>query len=391
MGLVSGPRRVEKRYDGFTASFTNPPIPTNSSQLSAPLNKLEGPMQSVAVWAAVSLIASLGSSLPIDVYRVGPASDPIPTPAWLLDIGGDGYGTADWMYQLFVSWCLRGNGYGKVLGRSPQGYNTTVSLYNPDDVTVRVDQDGTVHWKVSGTEVPASSMWHTRAYTMPGLMIGLSPIGYHAVTVGLGFAAQNFGLQFFQNGGPSSLLTNTETDLNATTAQTVKERFIAAMNNRREPVVLGKGWEWKSISIAPEESQFLETQRYTSAETARIYGPGMPEILGYPTGDPLTYATVEGRSLHLLTYTLDPWLTRMERVLSTFTPNTQVVKLNRGAFLRPDTLARYRAHAIAIASHWMAPSEVRAIEDMPPMTAAQKDEVAALPPPALSPENIAPK
>lgn len=393
MGVFFGPPR-EKRYDGFTANFTNPPIPTNASmsQFAAPLNKAEGSMQSIAVWSAVSLIASLTAELPIDVYRAGPASQPINAPDYLNDIGGDGYGTQDWIYQLLVSFLLRGNVYGKVLQRSPLGFPTQVSLYSPDDVTVRSDSDGVLHWRVSGQEVPAASMWHKRAYSVPGMMIGLSPVGYHAMSIGLGLAAQNFGVQFFRNGAnPTGLLVNSEVELNKDTARTAKERFIAAMNSTREPVVLGKGWDWKQISIAPEESQFLETQKYSAADVARIFGPGMPEILGYPSGDPLTYSTVESRSLHLLTYTLDPWFTRVERILSGFLPNTQTVKLNRAALLRADLLTRYRAHAISIASKWTAPSEVRDIEDMPPMTAAQKDELATVPAPTLNPESITPK
>jgi len=58
------------------------------------------------------------------------------------------------------------------------------------------------------------------------------------------------------------------------------------------PVVLGQGWKFQAIQVNPEESQFLETQKYTAAECARIYGPGVAEILGYETGGSMTYANV---------------------------------------------------------------------------------------------------
>jgi HK97 family phage portal protein len=388
MGLFSGPR--EKRYDGFTANFSSPPIPSNSrSTPYGGIARAEGSMQSVAIWAAVSLVASLAAELPIDVFSgQGDGKKKVSTPGYLLDIAGDGYGTPDWVYQSVVSYLLRGNVFGKVVARDSRGgFPTQVPLYHPDDVYGWRDPNtGMPKWRAQGMDIPAADMWHRRAYSVPGYLLGLSPIGYHAMTIGLGFEAQRFGVDFFRDGAnPTGLLTNSETDLKKEQAQTAKDRFVAALNGTREPVVLGKGWSWQQISIAPEESQFLETQRYSSSECARIFGPGMPEILGYPTGDPLTYATVEGRSLHLLTYALDPWFTRLEYNLSSLLPRPQYVKLNRAALLRADLLTRYRAHNMAIAGHWKAPSEVRDDEDMPPMTDTQLAELQAfdLPDPAL--------
>ena len=258
-------------------------------------------------------------------------------------------------------------------------------------LTYRDPDDGTQKWRVNGIGVPAGDMWHRRSYSMPGSLLGLSPIGFHAQTIGLGLSAQQFGVEFFQSGAnPTGLLTNSETELNPEGARTAKERFVASLNGTREPAVLGKGWAWQQISIAPEESQFLATQKYTSTECARIFGPGVPEILGYEVGGSMTYTNVEQRNIHLLTYTLDPWFSRVERALSTLLPKPRYVKLNRNAMLRTDLLTRYKARATAIAAHILAPSEVRAIEDMPPMTQAQKDEVALVPDPVLNPMKVTP-
>lgn len=384
MGLFSGPR--EKRYNGFTASFSSPPIRTNGS--TSAFGRAEGSLRSVAAWSAVALFASLAGELPIDVFS-GQGSDkrPRPTPGYLYDIAGDGYGTPDWIYMSMVSYMLRGNVFGKTVERDSRGgFPTQVPLYHPDDVHGWRDPNtGKPVWRACGAEIPADDMWHRRAYSMPGCLLGLSPIAHHAMTIGLGFEAQKFGSDFFAGGAnPTGLLTNSEVDLKNEQAKTAKDRFLASMNGRREPVVLGKGWDWKQITISPDESQFLDTQKYTEAQTARIFGPGVAEILGYPTGDPLTYATVEGRLLHLLVLALDPWFVRLEHNLSSFLPRPQFVKLNRAALLRTDLLTRYRAHNMAIAGHFKAPSEVRDDEDLPPLTEAQLAEFDFVPPePAL--------
>lgn len=396
MGLFSGPR--ERRYNGFAAQFSNPPILPNSASAvytSMNLNRAENSMQKTAVWSSVGLIAGLGAELPFDVFASrADDTQPLSTPGYLLDIAGDGYGTEDWIYSALVSFLLRGNVYGKVTARDTRGgWPTQVPLYHPDEVRGWRDSlSGDPQWRINGLEVPATQMWHRRAFVLPGVLLGLSPIAYQAQTIGLGLSAQQFGVQFFQDGAnPTGLLVNSEEDLtDGTKARSAKERFVAALNGTREPVVLGKGWSWQQISIAPEESQFLKTQEYTDAQCARIFGPGMAEVLGYDSGTSMTYANVEQRNIHLLTYCLDLWFSRIERMLSSFLPRPHFVKINRNALLRTDLLTRYKAHSVGIAGKFMAPSEVRDIEDMPPMTAAQHDELKVIPTPELSPMKVTP-
>ncbi|MCP9209289.1 phage portal protein [Streptomyces cucumeris] len=358
-------RRREQR-----APFAEPPIPRPSEAASTfasiNLSRAESSLQKVAVWAAVDLQASLLSTLPLDVYRgEGAARQALPAPALLTDPSGEGFGVEDWLYQYMMSMLLRGNAYGTVAARDPMGLPTQVVLYHPDEVQGwRDTDDGLPRWRVSGREAPSAQMWHRRAYSVPGRLLGLSPVAHHALTIGLGLAATRFGVQWFEDGAhPSGLLTNEEA-LDQKQATTAKQRFMAALRGTREPVVLGKGWKYQQIQIAPDESQFLETQQYSSAECARIYGPGMPEILGYATGGSMTYANVEQRSLDLLTYTLDPWLTRTERMFTAMLPEGVYVKYNRAALARTDLLTRYRAHAIALRNRWTVVNEVRDIEDM---------------------------
>lgn len=361
------PRREQR------APFAEPEIPrpgaTGSTFASVNLSRTESSLQKVAVWSAVNLIASLTATLPVDVYR-GEGADrkKLPLPKVLVDPAGDGYGRVDWTYQYMLSTLLRGNAYGKKASRDRMGHVTQVVLYHPDDVQGwRDEESGLPQWRVAGKKVDADEMWHQRAYSVPGLLLGLSPVAFHAQTIGLGIAALRFGVQWFEDGAhPSGLLTN-ESALDAKQAKTAKDRFMAALRGSREPVVLGQGWKYQQIQVAPEESQFLETQKYTSAECARIYGPGMPEILGYDTGGSMTYANVEQRSLDLLTYTLDPWLVRTENMFSALLPTGQYVKINRAALSRTDLLTRYRAHALALQNKFKVANEVRDLEELPPV------------------------
>jgi phage portal protein BeeE len=174
--------------------FPEPPIPPPLRSMTfarVSLAQTEASLQKVAVWAAVDLIASLGSLLPIDVFEgTGAARRELPTPKILEDPSGEGYGTADWIYQYLMSLLLRGNTNGRVGDRDRLGNPTQIVLYHPDDVQGwRDDESGLPKWRVCGKDVPADEMWHQRAYTIPGRLLGLSPVRHHATTIGLGIAA----------------------------------------------------------------------------------------------------------------------------------------------------------------------------------------------------------
>lgn len=368
MGLLFGGR--EQR------TWTpEPVIPRNSevgrwSQRRVDLSATESSLQKVAVYASVRLLREVASTLPVDFYTTGQdgKGKPIGAPKWLEDPAGDGYGLADWLGQVTYCDALRGNVVAKILTRDRNGLPTQLPLQHPDTVSVQRDADGRPEWRVNGQEVERDKIWHRRSFPIPGAFWGLSPIGAHSLTIGLGLASEQFGAQFFIDGGhPTALFQNKEKTITPEQSATIKSRIKSVLSGNREPLVLGSDWDYTPLQVMPNDSQFLETNNYTSSECARIFGPGMPAVLGYETGGSLTYANVEQFNQQLLTFTLDPWLVRLERMLTDLLPRPQYVKFNRGALLRTDLLTRYRAHAIALMNKFEVVNEVRELEDRPPV------------------------
>ena len=341
--------------------------------------------QSVAIGATVDLICSLGSELPFGVYRgEGKERVSVKTPPHLLDVAGDGRGTEDFIYQVLRSWLMRGNLYGDVLQRHPRNdYVMQVAPYFPDDVRV-TERDGRIVWTVKGKEITdLSRFMHRRVAPWPGHLLGPSPIASHAATIGVSLAATRFGGQWFTDGAHPTALLTTSADLTEEKALTAKDRFLAVFRGRREPLVLGNGWDYKPLQMNPEESQFLETQGYSEAQCARIFGPGFAEILGYESGGNLTYANIESRATHLLVFGMNRWLRRIDRLLTEFLPKPQYVRINRSAMLESTTLSRYQAHALAL--QWKTINEVRNDEDMPPVEWGDDPPKTPPTPPAAGP------
>jgi len=325
-------------------------------------------MQSVAVWSTADFVASTVSELPAEVFS---GMRKRSTPWNIDDPGDDGYGREDWVYRVVMSWLLRGNLYGANNSWDARGLNPlSFTVLNPLEVSAQV-VDNQPQWYFKGQRLEGEKLAdfrHVPVFTQPGVLLGQSVIEAHATSLGVSLRSAQFGDQWFREGAaPAGMLVN-KARLSDVEAQTAKARLRDATKGNREPLVLGEGWDYKALQVTPNESQFLETQKYSEAQCARMFGPGFAEILGYESGGSMTYANVSDRDLFMAKYSLNKWIRRVERVLtSLLPPSTQVVKLNREGLLEATTLQRYQAHKLALDGGWMLPSEVRSIEDLPPI------------------------
>lgn len=365
LGRDVAPVSAEKRFsiDQIAAMFSS----ARNNYAEIDLTSSDSALQDVAYHAGVHLVASLASELPLDIFAgEGPGARKLPIPGYLEDPSGDGYGREDFTYKLVASWLTSGNVMGNVLDRR-QEFITQLDLFHPDLPRPHIDPEtGRVTWQVRGEDVP--NMLHRRAYPYPGYVLGMSPVALHATSIGLSLTTTRFGKAWFDEGAvPSTVLHNEERNISPAQAKSVKERFMAAMFGSREPLVLDRGWKLDQVQIAPEESQFLETQGFSRAECARIIGPGVAELLGYETGGNLTYSNRLDRIADFSTLTLDQWLKRVERIYKLFLPPGQIPKIDTDALL--DTLKkdRYQTYQLATGGvPWMKPSEVRPEEGLPP-------------------------
>lgn len=352
-------------YDGADTEFGPGFANVNLSGFTAP-------MASIALRSTADLIASTISELPLHVYRkpdtVDAVASTMSTPSYLDDPAGDGHGREDWLYQMVLSWLMRGNCYGDILARSPIGFPTQVLFHYPDDVQVQQFGDG-IRWTVNGRPVLDESRFaHWRVNAIPGQLLGLSPVSLHATQIGTSIAASRYGHQWFTDGAhPMGMLRNTEDELNGPSIRKAKRAFLNAMRGTREPLVMGRGWEWQTLQVMPEESQFLGTLGMSEAQAARIFGPGYAEIFGYETGGQNTYANIEGRSALLLVYSLGKWINRVDRAITAMLPGSQFGRLDADALLRTTTLDRFKAHETALKNRWKTVNEVRKDEDMAPV------------------------
>jgi HK97 family phage portal protein len=315
-------------------------------------------------WQRHDLIAGSISTLPLAAYREG-ERNPLPALPPILRQPSATMNLPEFIYATLQALLTRGNTFGLIVDRAGAGLlPSQVELLANDRVTVEANDR--IKIRVDGQEVDPASIWHVKAFTTPGQVLGLSPIGHARQAIGLGVAAEKYAAKFFgESAIPSGVLTSDQ-DIKQDRAEQLKARWRQSHGGNRDIAVLGNGARFQAVTIAPEEAQFLETTRANVATIARYFSV-QPELIGGESGGSLTYANVEQRATDFLVFCLRRWIVTMEVALSALLSSTTSVKFNAGALVRTDLLTRYQAHESAIRAGWKLRSEVRELEDLPPI------------------------
>ena len=373
MGLF---RRSGVEERGFSASDVIALMNDRRRSGSVPPSvTTESAMRLSAVWACVRLLAGLGSTLPLDQQRRRDGLTVDVPRSVLFDQPQAGTTLSTWLYQVWSSMLTAGNAYGLVTAIGPNGWPTTVELLDPSVVQWRADEQRGWVVTVDRQEMqrwPEGPLWHVPIFTMPGAPFGLSPIQNAKQTIVGGLSAERFGTDFFTGGGTPNAILYSDSELTQEQAQGIKSAFVSSTAGNREPAVMGAGLRYERISVSPDEAQFLDQQRFTVEQIARIYGV-FPEMIGGATsGSSVTYANREQRAADFLTFGLMPYLIALEDAMSGLVPQPDRIKFNLDGVLRSDLATRYNAHASAIRAGWLSVNEVRQIEDREPVPGADE-------------------
>lgn len=350
-------------------------------------------MRHSAFWACLRLRADLISSMPVDTFRRadGVQLEVKKPPIFVQPGGADGILWNEWTYSSQVDLDSLGNAVGVILEKDANGLPVAIELGDMDTVSFIGRGSKIEKVRIGGSEYNPTQVWHERQYTRAGCAVGLSPTAYAAASLSTHLSAQEFAQDWFANASvPGGHLKNTAKTLDKGQAQVTKDNFKATVQ-AGDVWVSGNDWEYTMLSAKASESQFLESMEATVVDVCRFLGvPG--DMIDAPSkGSSVTYANITQRNLQLLVMNLGPAIQRRETAWSWgFLPRPRYVKLNTDAVLRMDVKSRYEAYKVAIDARIRVPSEIRALEDLPPFTPEQLAEFsiyskAPSPPTVISP------
>ena len=374
MGIISS---IEKR-----ARIENPRVPLSAPNILSALG-LEHPTPSgvnithdkalgiTAFWAGVRAISQTIAGLPLEVYKKeGNTRRRAPEhPVYnLLYKRPNKFMSAFTFKEIRAAHILTwGNSYAEI-ERDNAGRPIALWPLLPDRTSAEIiDGEKVYYTHINGVKIWLAS---NRVLHVPGLgfdgIRGYNVIKIHRDSLGLTVAANQFGAQFFGNSAkPSGFLSHPGNPGKEDRQQLREEwnQMHQGLTNAQRTAVLWGGMKWESISVPPEEAQFLQTREMQIEEVARILNIN-PILLQHFTK---TTTWGSGVAQFLVAYgkfTIAPWLDRDEDVMdwdlfSESERGKYYVKYNLNALLRGDLkeqaeiLEIERRNGIISANDWL--------------------------------------
>jgi HK97 family phage portal protein len=357
---------------GQATGFGNPP----------PNARFSGADALPAVLRCTAIIADTIAGLPWRVYR---GFDQQPTPRFITDpqmlredrrvfpvpIVADAMSNVEFYTQWITSalWYGDGIAYAQELDASGQP-RTPLILLDPEQVKIKPAERYTgMRYSYWHGDIELDSARVLRLRGEPPYengSMGTGVLDRFSSDLGLAAAMRTYAAGIFTNGIPSGYLKVNAPQVTETQAADLQTKWMSRHGSPRKRIaVLNATTDFVPLSISPVDSGLSEAKTWSLRDIALAFG--VPAyMLGVP-GDSSTYANVESRMTELRTFTLLPWIRRIEATLDALFPFGTEVKIVTDGTLRADTSTRYAAYETALRGGWMTVDEVRALEDRPPL------------------------
>ena len=331
-------------------------------------------MQSMAVYACVKVLSEGVGMLPCHLQRKdskGGRTNATDHPLYsLLHDQPNDYQTAPEFWETVCAHMnLRGNAYAYVI-RTQRGDVVELLPQNPDAVRVEMLSNYSLVYHVTlangqTLDVGMGDMVHFRGLTLNG-WLGISPIAYARESIGLALATERFGSLLFKNGAKMGGVLEHPGKLSDEAYKRVKETFDTATagDNAHKTALLEEGMKFSKISMSNDDAQFLETRRFQRAEICSLFR--VPPHLVADL-DKATFSNIEQQALEFATFSLMPWLVRLEKtvkrdLLRLGEQKNMALKFNTAALMRGDAKSRADYYASGILNGWLTRNEVREAE-----------------------------
>jgi HK97 family phage portal protein len=267
------------------------------------------------------------------------------------------------------------------------GYPAALKLIHPLHAAVRLAGDPSEPdiggWYISGHFVDPSRVWHVKSFVaLPGQPLGMGLLDGSPDGIAAAVAVADYAASYFAGGGvPPGVLKIHRPDVTQAQADEAKALWIRKQAGKAEPAVLNELTDFTPLAFNPVNSQMIESRQLSLTDIALLWGLP-PSKLGSNSGTG-TYRNAEHEEIQARNDGVSPWTRLLEQAVSlSLLPHGQRASWRLDAYLRSDTLSRFRAYQTALGgpgpqSAWMLTDEVRALEELDPMADALADDVAA--------------
>ena len=370
--------RVRAGIDGFVRSFTlrDPELYQSGSYYeSRAAVTVDSAMQLDAVWSCVRLISETIATLPLSIYERTSTGKRLASGHPLHFIVHDqpnADSTASVFWEAMVaSMLLRGAGRAEKLyvGSRLVG----LAFLDPAKLTVSRDLRGRKHFGYLQDgrlrEIPESKIWTIPGFSLDGVN-GVSVIQYGTKVFGAAIAAERAASATFRNGLLQTVYYKIATFLKEKQRNEFKENLAGSIERGESPLLEG-GTEASTLGINPSDAQLLESRSFSVEAICRWFRTP-PWMVGHTEKSTSFGTGIEQQMIGFLTFTLAPWLRRVEQAISKdlLSPGERTryyPKFAVEGLLRADSAGRAAFYAVMVNNGILTRDEVRELEDREPM------------------------
>ncbi|MGA6536933.1 phage portal protein [Stenotrophomonas sp. NPDC101269] len=349
----------------------------SSSAAGVPVNQ-QTVLKLSAVWSCVRLISETISTLPLSMFEKTGSGKRVASHHPLHFIlhdqpNADTTAAVHWEASV-AAMLLRGNARCEKL--TIGGRLVGLQFLHPDRLT-SFRRDGVKVWRYTDEGGLQREIQNDRIWSIPGFSLdgkdGVSVIGYGAEVFGAAIGADRAASGTFAKGllpttaitFPAVLKPDQRDD-----ARKTLEALSGAVNAGR-PVILEAGSEIKTVGINPADAQLLESRAFSVEEICRWFRVP-PFMVGHSEKSTSWGNGIEQQMIGFLTFTLGPWLRRIEQAISKdlLTPAERLryyPKFAVEGLLRADSAGRAAFYAAMVNNGILTRDEVRELEDREPM------------------------
>ena len=342
------------------------------------------------VYACVAKIAKTMGAITQDVFEHVPGGGKKPLidhdlQPVLHDVPNDEMDAVSYEESQIANLLLGGMRYSEIVRHNRSKRVKQLWPLNSRAITPTRDKQGKIVYEYRPNGVLETTFPADRVLAIPGLsfngLIGLTPIGVQRESISLGLTTMKFGAKLFDNGAILKGFLKTPKRLSDNAYKRLKDSFASMYQGWEQAhgtPIFEHDVEYQSMSVNPDDAQFLESRRFQSIEIC-----GMFDVPPHKIGilEHATFSNIEEQQIQWVVDTISPLARRMEaaknRQLLGDEPNVFVL-YNTDSLLRGDTERRHNALAQGRQWGWLSTNDVRRIQNMNPVEGGDDDRLTPL-------------
>ncbi len=333
-------------------------------------------LQLSAVWACTRLISETIATLPLSVYEKTSAGKRVARQHALQFVlhdqpNADSTAAVFWE-SVVAAMLLRGMAYMEKL--MINGLVIGLVFIPPSRLSITRGANGQKRYRFTQDDGSRREIPPDRIFVIPGFSLdgkcGVSVIQYGANVFGSAISAETASADTFKNSLRSPGLLTMDALLKPVQRDEIGEH-VKKVGSDGGVMVLEKGAGFQQLSINPEDAQLLETRGFNVEEICRWFRVP-PFMVGHSEKSTSWGTGIEQQMIGFLTFTLGPWLRRIEQAIckDLLTPVERLryyPKFAVEGLLRADSAGRSTFYAAMVNNGLFTRDEVRELEDREPM------------------------